>query len=209
MTQANGEGQTASCYLREAERRPNLEVKTGALTDRVTIDGKRATGVSYRLKSGAEIKAAARREVILAAGALATPTVLMRSGLGPAAHLQQYGIAVAVHKPQVGANFQDHLAVPVFGLCKEPVSVLGQAQGLKGLMNFLQWYFFRTGLVTSTWSRPAASSTSTAMGDATCRSRSCRSCAANSRAYAVGARADGAGLPDPPEVARGSQAQKR
>jgi len=150
VTQANGErASTARCYLREAERRPNLEVKTGALTERVTIDGARATGVSYRLKSGVEIKAAARREVILTAGALATPTVLMRSGLGPAAHLQQHGIAVVVDKPQVGANFQDHLAAPVYGLCKEPVSVLGQAIGLKGLMNFLQWYFFRTGIVTS------------------------------------------------------------
>jgi choline dehydrogenase len=150
VTQTNGErGSTAHYYLREAERRRNLEVRVGAHTDRVTIERACATGVLYRLNGGAEVKATARREVILSAGAISTPAVLMRSGLGPAAHLKQHGIEVVIDKPQVGANFQDHLAAPAYALCKEPTSVLGQNKGFKGLFNFLQWYFFRTGIVTS------------------------------------------------------------
>ena len=150
VTQVNGErASTARCYLREAETRPNLTIKTGALTERVTIANGRATGVVYRCSGGPLIEDTARREVILTAGALATPTVLMRSGIGPAAHLREHGIAVALDQPQVGGNFQDHLSVPVHGECREPVSVLNQDKGFAGLKHFLQWYFFRTGLVTT------------------------------------------------------------
>jgi choline dehydrogenase-like flavoprotein len=150
VTQDNGErASTARCYLREAEQRPNLTIATEATADRVLIAERRACGVAYRSNSAGAVEAKARREVILTAGALATPTVLQRSGLGPAAHLQEHGIAIVLDKPQVGANFQDHLSVPVHGECREPVSVLGQERGLKAVKHFLQWYFFRTGLVTS------------------------------------------------------------
>ncbi len=150
VTQVDGErASTAHCYLRAAELRPNLTVMTDAPTDRVLIDGKRAVGVAYRANGSGPTAALARREVIVTAGALASPTVLMRSGIGPAAHLREHGISVVLDRPSVGGNFQDHLSVPVHGQCKEPVSVLGQEKGLNGLKNFLQWYFFRTGLVTS------------------------------------------------------------
>jgi choline dehydrogenase-like flavoprotein len=150
VTQVKGErASTARCYLREAETRPNLTVKTGALTERVTVANGRATGVAYRCAGGPLIEDTARREVILTAGALATPGVLMRSGIGPAAHLKDHGITVVLDKPQVGGNFQDHLSVPVHGECREPVSVLNQDKGFAGLKHFLQWYFFRTGLVTT------------------------------------------------------------
>jgi len=150
VTQVNGErASTARCYLRDAERRPNLCVKTNALTDRVLLDGRRATGIAYRANGSGELHVTARRDVILTAGTLATPTVLMRSGIGPADHLREHDIAVTLDRPAVGSNYQDHLSVPVQGQCKEPVSVLGEEKGLKGLKHFLQWYFFRTGLVTS------------------------------------------------------------
>ncbi len=149
VTQENGErASTARCYLREAEKRPNLTVRTGASVDRIIINNRRATGVAFR-ENGAPVEATATREVILTAGALASPTVLMRSGIGPAEHLKEHGIAVALDRPAVGGNFQDHLSVPVHGQCREKISVLGEEKGFKGLKNFLEWYFFRTGLVTS------------------------------------------------------------
>ncbi|HXR86615.1 MAG TPA: GMC family oxidoreductase N-terminal domain-containing protein, partial [Stellaceae bacterium] len=150
VTQHKGErASTARCYLREAEQRPNLTVATEALVDRVLIAERRARGVAYRSNADGAVEATAGREVIVTAGAIATPTVLMRSGLGPAAHLHEHGIEVILDRPAVGANFQDHLSVPIHGRCKDPISILGEDKGLKGLKHFLQWYFFRTGIVTS------------------------------------------------------------
>ena len=150
VTQHNGErASTAACYLREAEKRPNLTVATGANVDRILIANARAYGVTYRSAADGAVEAHAKREVIVTAGAIATPTVLMRSGLGPAAHLREHGIEVILDRPSIGANFQDHLSVPIHGRCKDPISVLGEDKGFKGLKHFLQWYFFRTGIVTS------------------------------------------------------------
>jgi choline dehydrogenase len=150
VTQENGErASTARCYLREAEKRPNLTIATEAIADRVLIEEDRASGIAYRSHGAGAVQAKARREIILTAGALVTPTLLMRSGLGPAAHLREHGIAVILDRPTIGGNFQDHLSVPVHGECKEPISVLGQERGLNAVKHFLQWYFFRTGLVTS------------------------------------------------------------
>ena len=97
VTQHQGErASTARCYLREAEQRPDLSVATDATVNRVLIDGRRATGVAYRSAAAGAVEVTARREVILTAGAIATPTVLMRSGLGPAAHLLEHGIDVVL-----------------------------------------------------------------------------------------------------------------
>ena len=149
VTMAGGErGSTARFYLRAAERRPNVAVRTGALVTRVLMEGRRAAGVAYRAR-GAEIEVAARREVILTAGALATPRILMLSGIGPAAHLQEHAIPVVLDRPAVGGNFQDHLSVPVWGLLKDPISILGEDRGLKALRHVAQWAMFRTGLCTS------------------------------------------------------------
>jgi choline dehydrogenase len=149
VTQQGGErGSVARFYLRDAEKRPNLTVRTGALVTRVLMDGKRAVGVGVR-QGGGEIEIAARREVILTAGAIATPRILMLSGIGPAAHLREHGIAVIADAPECGANFQDHLSAPVWGQLKDPISVLGQDRGLNGLRHYLQWALFRTGLATS------------------------------------------------------------
>ncbi|HUB95503.1 MAG TPA: GMC family oxidoreductase N-terminal domain-containing protein [Stellaceae bacterium] len=149
VTMHGGErGSTARYYLREAEQRPNVTVRTGAMVTRVLLDGRRATGVAYRA-GGSEVEAAARREVILVAGALATPRILMLSGIGPAAHLKEHGIEVVVDRPAVGGNYQDHLSVPVWGLLKEPISVFGENKGLRALRHFIEWALFRSGLATS------------------------------------------------------------
>jgi 4-pyridoxate dehydrogenase len=103
----------ATAYLKPARGRPNLIVETGAHACAVSTRGTRATGVEYAKARGERIVAEAGREVILCAGAFNTPPLLMRSGVGPAAHLSEMGIKPVVDLP-VGRNLQDHLAVLIF-----------------------------------------------------------------------------------------------
>jgi choline dehydrogenase-like flavoprotein len=152
VTQQGGErGSTARYYLRDsgAMRRPNLMVKHDALVARIVFEGKRATGIVYRHKGGAETEARAKGEIVLSAGAFGSPKILLLSGIGPAAHLKEHGIEVIGDAAEVGANFQDHISAPVWGRLKEPVGLLGHEKGLKGLKHFLEWMLFRSGLLTS------------------------------------------------------------
>ncbi|MFT5181788.1 MAG: choline dehydrogenase [Alphaproteobacteria bacterium] len=98
---------TAAAYLRPALSRPNLTVETEALTQRIAIANGRAEGVVYR-QGGREIMAHAAREVLLAAGAVNSPQILMLSGVGDGDHLRSHGIAPVVDLPEVGRNLQDH-----------------------------------------------------------------------------------------------------
>ena len=100
---------SATAYLHPVRARPNLTVETDAHAVRVSFDGGRANGVSY-LKEGGLRTVRARREVILAGGAVNTPQILMLSGIGPAQHLAESGIEVIVDAPGVGSNLSDHLA---------------------------------------------------------------------------------------------------
>jgi choline dehydrogenase len=99
---------SATAFLKPVLHRPNLRLETGCLAEAVLFDGRRAVGVRWR-QDGATRSALARGEVILAAGAIASPQLLLLSGVGPAEHLRQHGIAVALDRPGVGANLQDHL----------------------------------------------------------------------------------------------------
>jgi choline dehydrogenase len=114
----------ADAYLRPALKRGNLTVWTNVCATRVLLEGKRATGVEYT-QAGSASSVAAAREVILCAGAIASPQLLMISGIGPAAHLETLGITVATELEGVGANLQDHLAAPIAYFCLEPVSCSG------------------------------------------------------------------------------------
>jgi choline dehydrogenase len=100
----------ADAYLRPSLGRPNLTVATGCLVTGLQLDRGRCTGVRY-LRDGKPAAARAAREVILAAGAIASPQLLMLSGIGPAGQLRDLGIEVAADLPGVGANLQDHPAV--------------------------------------------------------------------------------------------------
>lgn len=119
VTQRRGRRWSAAdAYLRPAEERGNLTVLTRALVTRVLLDGSgpvRATGVEYRAHEagGAARRAAASREVILAAGAVNSPQLLMLSGVGPAAHLREHEIPVVRDLPAVGRHLQDHIAVGI------------------------------------------------------------------------------------------------
>ncbi|MET0718600.1 MAG: GMC oxidoreductase, partial [Pseudoxanthomonas sp.] len=101
---------SAVAYLQPARARPNLDVLTGALVRRIVLENGRAVGVAYA-SGGQEIQARAEREVLLSGGAINSPQLLMLSGIGPADHLQEHGIDVAVDSPQVGRNLQDHLDI--------------------------------------------------------------------------------------------------
>jgi choline dehydrogenase-like flavoprotein len=95
-------------FLKPALKRQNLRLETECLVEGLVFEGKRATGVRWR-KGGAAHAARARQEVILAAGAIGSPQLMMLSGVGPAAQLRALGIPVVLDKPGVGENLQDHL----------------------------------------------------------------------------------------------------
>ena len=99
---------TAYCYLRPAMNRPNLRIVTEALTRRVILDGKRCVGVAYEV-NGQQMEARAGKEVILCAGAIASPQILELSGIGRPDVLGRHGIAVQHELSGVGENFRDHL----------------------------------------------------------------------------------------------------
>jgi len=103
---------TAVAYLRPAQGRPNLAVDTSATAHRLILEGTRCVGVVYE-RDGEEVTVRARHEVVLSAGAIGSPQLLMLSGIGPADHLADLGIAVQHDIPGVGANLQDHVLVGV------------------------------------------------------------------------------------------------
>jgi choline dehydrogenase len=103
---------SADGYLGAAKDRPNLSVLTDGRVLRVLFEGVRAVGVELADGDGVR-RIHARREVILAAGAIASPHLLMLSGVGPAGHLAGHGLPVLVDSPQVGRCLQDHLLVPL------------------------------------------------------------------------------------------------
>ncbi|HET6552503.1 MAG TPA: choline dehydrogenase [Dyella sp.] len=109
---------TARGYLQPARQRPNLEVRTKAPVARVLIRNGRAVGVQL-LDGGAVIEAG---EVILAGGAVNTPQLLMLSGVGPADHLREHGVAVHADAPGVGANLQDHLDICTLDGCTQKIT---------------------------------------------------------------------------------------
>lgn len=122
VTQKNGERwSVARAYLHPVATRSNLQIITEAHTCQILLEGKRAVGVSY-LKKGQRIDVRARREVLLSGGAINSPQLLMLSGIGPRAELEQHGIAVKHELPGVGQNLQDHLDVLVVHKCTQPVS---------------------------------------------------------------------------------------
>jgi len=150
-TTFNGQrGSTAATYLAAVKGMPNLEIRTGCYVHKLIFDAdKRVTGVEYRNSSGKIETINVREEVILCAGALATPKILMLSGIGPSKELSKHGIKPLAISEQLGQNFQDHLEVSVYGLAREPISLMGSDQGIKALKHGIEWKLFRSGLLTS------------------------------------------------------------
>jgi choline dehydrogenase len=135
---------TAVAYLRPARGRPNLEVRTDAHATRVLLDGRRATGVTYR-RHGREERVAAGREVILAAGALQSPQLLELSGIGQPEVLQRFGIPLVHALPGVGENLQDHLQARAIFRCTQPITTNDALRTWHGKLRIGLEYVLRRG----------------------------------------------------------------
>ncbi len=146
-----GEGRrssAANAYLRPAMRRGNLAVRIHALATRIEFDGRRASGVRYR-RAGTDQLVRARREVIVSAGPINTPQLLMLSGLGPGPQLSRHGIEIVRELPGVGENLQDHLEFYFQVACLQPITLYSQMTPYrKGLIG-LRWMLRKDGLGAS------------------------------------------------------------
>ena len=134
----------AKAYLTAAVKaRPNLEICTEVQVERITFEGKRATGIAFK-RAGVATTASAR-EVVLCGGAVNSPQLLMLSGIGPAAHLKDKGVEVLVDSADVGGNLQDHLDMIVQYDCSQPITLNGNSTLLNKLKALGLWRFAKTG----------------------------------------------------------------
>ena len=139
---------TAVGYLHPVMHRPNLRVETDALAERVIFEGRRATGVEYR-RNGVRHVARARAEVILAAGAVASPQLLELSGVGQGEVLQRHGIPVVAHLRSVGENLQDHYMIGAqWRVKRDYVTVNELSHGARLAAEVVKYLFKRKGLLS-------------------------------------------------------------
>ena len=138
---------TAVAYLKRARRRQNLSVITHAHVTALSWQGRQVTGIRYR-KDGKDVELRAAREVIVSAGAVASPQLLQLSGIGPGTLLAAHGIPVVAERPGVGANLQDHFIVDLKYRVRNAVTVNEQARGLRLLGEVAKYLLQRKGLLT-------------------------------------------------------------
>ncbi|HEX7052731.1 MAG TPA: GMC family oxidoreductase N-terminal domain-containing protein [Burkholderiales bacterium] len=137
-----------NAFLRPAMKRPNLTVLTDALATRIRVEDGAAQGVELR-KDGAAYFAEAKRETVLAAGAIGSPQLLQLSGIGPAELLRRLGIAVVRELPGVGENLHDHLQIRMQYKVRDCKTLNGVANSLLGkALMALEYFAFRTGPLT-------------------------------------------------------------
>ncbi|MCM2306639.1 MAG: GMC family oxidoreductase N-terminal domain-containing protein [Sulfuritalea sp.] len=135
----------SKAMLRPVRHRPNLKVVTGALIDKLVMAGKEARGVEFSL-NGVPQKVTARIETVLTAGAIGSPTILQRSGIGPAALLQSRGVPLLHELPGVGGNLQDHLQLRMIFKVQGITTLNQRANSLWGkAMMGLEYALFRSG----------------------------------------------------------------
>lgn len=140
---------TANAYLKPSLTRPNLRLIMHALTHRVLLEGKRAVGVQYAVRDGEPVFARATREVIVSAGPVNSPKLLMLSGIGPTAHLRDHNIDPLHDLPGVGENLHDHLEIWMQQKCTQPITLNGVLGPLSKAKIGLEWLLFKKGLGAS------------------------------------------------------------
>ena len=123
----------AQAYLHPVLQRPNLSTMTEVVVDRVVFEGRRAVGVDVVIKGQAQ-RLNANAEVIVSAGAVNSPQILLRSGVGPSAELQRHGIEVVHELAGVGENLQDHIGVVSQFACTQPITLHRSASPLRTLL---------------------------------------------------------------------------
>jgi choline dehydrogenase len=152
LTQANIRNgvrcSAAEAYLKPVRDRSNLTVMTDVFVNKLKLDGMKVVGVECEI-NGATQLIEARREVILSTGTIASPQILMLSGIGPADHLGEQGVSVAHDLPGVGENLQDHIVAPLRYACSKPVSIKNKLGPLGRARIGLEWLFFKRGLGAS------------------------------------------------------------
>ncbi|MDX8446044.1 choline dehydrogenase [Mesorhizobium captivum] len=134
----------ANAYLKPALRRKNVSLVKG-FARRVVIENQRAIGVEIEANKQIQV-VKARREVIVAASSINSPKILMLSGIGPGAHLQENGIKVIADRPGVGGNLQDHLELYIQQEATKPITLNSVLNPFSKAMIGAQWLFFKTGL---------------------------------------------------------------
>lgn len=141
----NGRRQSAAVvFLKPAMKRPNIKVVTGATTDRVVFERGRAVAVEAIL-GGQRVRYDVRGEVILSAGALMSPAILQRSGIGPAVTLRAAGVTPTVDSPDVGRRMRDHLGFSMSYRLKGDRGINGEFYGVGLVRNILRYYLRRDG----------------------------------------------------------------
>ncbi len=137
---------TAQGYLRNPPG--NLHIRTNCTVDRILFRGRQACGIDYT-GGGERREAHARREIVACAGAIDSPILLMKSGIGPAAHLREFGIDVIHDSPGVGENLMDHPLTSVQVACREPVTLFRHFNPVSKAVGILSWVFARKGILAS------------------------------------------------------------
>ena len=146
MTVQNGKrASTANAYLRAVKNRKNLSVILKAQVQSIKISNKQAVGIEY-IKDKKNYTATANCEVILSAGAIGSPEILLRSGIGPMKHLQKLGIPVHHHLPGVGQNLMDHLELYIQQECTQPISLYKSMNPFAKAWIGLHWLLTQKGL---------------------------------------------------------------
>ncbi|MFY0597843.1 MAG: GMC family oxidoreductase N-terminal domain-containing protein [Cognatishimia sp.] len=140
---------SAYAYIEPLKDNPNLTIRLQSEVQSVVIENGKAVGVRYADKSGIVHTARCSGEVILSAGSLITPKILMHSGIGPADHLGEFGIDCKVDLPGVGENLVDHPEVPITARIKGKGGYYKQGDGWRMLKNGLQFKLFGSGPITS------------------------------------------------------------
>lgn len=149
MTIHNGRRWSAAmAYLRPAETRPNLTIRTGAFTQRLLFQGKKAMGLEFT-EGGQIFKVRAEREIILSGGAINSPQLLQLSGIGPADLLKKHKIPVVQDLPGVGENLQEHLEMYIQHRCLQPITLYGVQKMPKMAIVGAQWFLTRRGVCAS------------------------------------------------------------
>jgi choline dehydrogenase len=138
----------ATAYLGPARGRQNLAIRSGVLVRRVVFEGKKCVGVEIDTPSGPKT-IRARREVILSGGAYNSPHLLMLSGVGPAVHLQEHGIAIVHDSSGVGRNLQEHPTASLEWNAKSPVTFLNQLRLDRVALNSIRWALTGKGPMAS------------------------------------------------------------
>lgn len=137
----------SSSYLQRWRSNQHLNLMFNIVVNKVLIKDQRAVAVQCFFDRR-EVEFRARKGIILSAGALGTPKILMLSGIGPKQHLHHHQIQCLKDLP-VGKNYQDHLHISVNATTKQPISLYGQERGVKKIMNALQWFVTHRGVVSS------------------------------------------------------------